>query len=119
MHIITSLLIKSHAALAVSVKDLENQGLITTSFQRYVGLFINGVLGVLGSISLLMFIYAALLWLTDLGDGAKVKKAKTILIWSVFGLVLIFSSYLLTNFLFQAVTETTIAPAIEVATGTF
>lgn len=61
--------------------------------QELIGQIINSVLGVVGSLALLMFVYGGLTWMTSSGNQEKVKKGRDILIWSAIGLVIIFSSY--------------------------
>jgi len=58
-----------------------------------IGVVLRSVLGLSGSIALLMFVYGGFLWLTSAGSPDKIKKAQGILIWATLGLVLIFGSY--------------------------
>ncbi|OGF19470.1 hypothetical protein A3I35_02880 [Candidatus Falkowbacteria bacterium RIFCSPLOWO2_02_FULL_45_15] len=64
-----------------------------------IGRVINGVLGVVGSLALIMFIYGGLLWMTSGGNDEKVKQGKDVLIWATLGLFIIFASYALVNFI--------------------
>jgi len=64
----------------------------------FIGTVINGILGVVGSLALVMFIYGGLTWMTSAGGAEKVKKGKDILVWATIGLVIIFSAYALVNF---------------------
>ena len=52
------------------------------------------VLGVIGSLVLLMFVYGGFIMLTSAGKPEQITKGKNILINSVIGLAIIFSSYL-------------------------
>ena len=58
---------------------------------------INAILGVIGSLALLMFVYGGITWMTSGGSAEKVKKGRDIIIWSVIGLAVIFFSYALVN----------------------
>ena len=69
-----------------------------TSPEIIIGNVINAVLGIVGSLALLMFIYGGLVWMTSSGNSEKVQKGKNILIWATLGLVVIFASYALVNF---------------------
>ena len=69
--------------------------------QVLIGRVINAVLGVVGSLALLMFIYGGLVWMTASGNSEKVEKGKSILMWATIGLVVIFSSYSLINFILE------------------
>ena len=66
--------------------------------QGLIGLIINGLLGVVGSLALIMFIYGGFLWMTSAGKEASVEKGKNILLWSTLGLIVIFLSYALVRF---------------------
>lgn len=68
---------------------------------RVLAQVINGALLILGTIALLMFIYAGVLWMTDRGGGSNIKKARSILVWSTAGLVLIFISYIAVGYLLE------------------
>jgi len=60
---------------------------------KIIGQVINGVLGVVGSLALIMFIYGGFTWMTAAGSSEKVTKGKDILVWAVIGLIVIFMSY--------------------------
>ncbi len=66
-----------------------------------IGTVINKILGVVGSIALVMFIYGGFVWMTAGGNTDKVQKAKNILVWSTLGLIMIFSSYSIIKFIFR------------------
>jgi hypothetical protein len=71
--------------------------------QQLIGRIINAALGIVGSIALLMFIYGGFTWMLAGGNSEAVSKGKNILIWSVIGLVIIFSSYALVKFVFTSI----------------
>lgn len=73
----------------------------TTDPKQYIGRVITGAMGVLGSITLVMFVYSGFLWMTAAGDAGKSEKAKDILVWSSLGLMVIFSSYAIVRFVFD------------------
>ncbi len=72
----------------------------TTDVPTLIGRIIKGALGVVGSLALLMFIYGGLTWMTSGGNEEKIKKGKGILIWAIFGIVIIFTSYSILNMVF-------------------
>jgi len=74
-----------------------------TSPQALIGRIIDSVLGVVGSIALLMFVYGGLTWMTSSGNDEKVKKGRDIILWSAIGLVVIFMSYALTRFVLSTI----------------
>lgn len=56
------------------------------------------ILGLVGSLSLLMFVYGGVMFLLSAGSSEKVTKAKNILVASVVGLLIVFSSFLIIRF---------------------
>ncbi|MDD2680993.1 MAG: pilin [Patescibacteria group bacterium] len=66
--------------------------------QTLIGKVINSVLGIVGSLALVMFVYGGLIWMTSSGSAEQVKKGRDILIWAAIGLVVIFSAYGLVRF---------------------
>ncbi len=73
----------------------------TTDVKVYIGRIIKGVMGILGSITLVMFVYSGILFMTDRGNGENVGKAKETAVWTSLGLVLVFASYAILSFVFQ------------------
>jgi len=71
--------------------------------QALIGKVINSVLGVVGSLALVMFVYGGLIWMTSSGSSEQVKKGRDILIWAAIGLVIIFSAYGLVRFVIVGV----------------
>jgi hypothetical protein len=69
--------------------------------QELVGFVINGLLGVVGSLALAMFIYGGFTWMMAAGSAEKVQKGKNILAWASIGLAVIFSAYALVRFVFE------------------
>lgn len=69
---------------------------------QIIGKVIKTVLGVIGAIALLMFVYGGLAWMTSGGSPEKIKKAQATLIWAVLGMVVIFASYAAVDFVLKA-----------------
>ena len=67
-----------------------------------IGAVIRAILGVIGSIALVMFVYAGITWLTSGGNRKRIIKAQTTFIWACIGLFAIFASYAVIRFLFDA-----------------
>lgn len=72
---------------------------------QLIGKVINAIMGVVGSLALLMFVFGGLTWMTSGGSTEKVKKGKDILVWSAIGLVIIFSAYGITNLIINYTTK--------------
>src|SRR3989338_3590357 len=70
----------------------------TTDAPKLIGRIIKASLGVVGSVALLMFIYGGFLWLTSAGSPDKITKGKNVIVWAVIGLVVIFLSYTMVDF---------------------
>ncbi len=72
------------------------------SIPQLVGRIIIGIMGIVGAIALLTFIWGGLLWMTSAGNADRVKQGKETLIYSTLGLLVIFISYSVINFVFKA-----------------
>lgn len=68
-----------------------------------IGKIIQALLGIVGSLALVMFIYGGVVWMTSTGNDQKVQKGKDILIWAAIGLIVIFTSYVLVNFIITGI----------------
>jgi len=69
-----------------------------TTIPTLLGRVINAILGIVGSLALVMFIYGGIIWMTSSGNAEQVTKGKNIVIWATIGLVVIFSAYALVSF---------------------
>ncbi len=75
-----------------------------TTVYSLIGRIVGVVLGLVGSIALLMFIYGGVLWMTSAGSADRVKKGREAILWSIIGMAVIFASYGLTRFLIEKIT---------------
>ncbi|MFA6594156.1 MAG: TrbC/VirB2 family protein [Candidatus Buchananbacteria bacterium] len=66
---------------------------------------INALLGLAGVAALLAFIYGGILWMTAGISADNIKKGKTVMIWAVAGLLVIFSSYAAVTFIFSMLAQ--------------
>lgn len=92
---------------AVSLKNPLTGDETSVSPQVLIGTVIKAVLGIVGSLALVMFIYGGFLWMTSAGNSEQVQKGKNILIWAALGLAVIFSSYALVKFVIEGITAKT------------
>lgn len=60
------------------------------------------VFGIIGSLTLLMFVYGGVMFLISAGSADKVGQAKKIITAAVVGLLIVFGSWLIINFVFKA-----------------
>ena len=70
--------------------------------QIFIGKIIKAILGIVGSLALVMFIYGGFNIMTAAGTAEKVEKGKQILVWATIGLIVIFTSYALVKFVFTS-----------------
>ncbi len=75
-----------------------------TDVRVIIGRVIKGILGIVGSLAFVMFIYGGVLWMTSAGNADRVKKGQSILVWTVLGLGVIFSSYAAVNAILNSIT---------------
>ncbi|MCX6778949.1 MAG: pilin, partial [Candidatus Magasanikbacteria bacterium] len=73
-----------------------------TTVPGFLGNIIGAVLGVVGSLALILFIYAGFQWMTARGNPEQVKSATKTMMWAALGLLMIFSSYMIVKFIFNA-----------------
>ncbi len=66
---------------------------------------ITPLFGVLGTIFLILVIYDGIQWMTAGGNDTSVSKAKSTIVRALLGLIIILLAYGLTQFVFQALTE--------------
>jgi len=87
-----------------SSKTLTNP-LGVTDPSTLIGRVIKAVLGIVGSLALLMFVYGGFMWMLSAGNEKMIEKGKSTLMWAALGLVVIFMSYALVNFVISTATS--------------
>lgn len=60
------------------------------------------ILGLVGSLALLMFIYGGFTFLISAGSSEKIGEARKILIAAVVGLLIVFASYIIIQFILKS-----------------
>lgn len=68
-----------------------------------IGNIIRATLGIVGSISLAIFILGGFYWVTAAGNDEKIKKGKDMILWATFGLAVIFFAYAVVTFIIGAI----------------
>ncbi|MFA5947236.1 MAG: pilin [Patescibacteria group bacterium] len=91
----TSNALTSGSATGASVSLINPLG--TANPQVIIGNLIKAILSIIGSVTLLMFIYGGVLWITSMGNDKMVAKGKAVLVWTVVGLAVIAGAYTLTQ----------------------
>ena len=74
----------------------------TKDFPTLIGRVIRGMLGVVGAVALIMIVIGGITWMTSAGNADRVRRGRDTLVWAVVGLVAIFLSYAVVNFIFNA-----------------
>jgi hypothetical protein len=80
-------------------------GFSKASATQIIGQLIQVLLSVTGIVFLIITIYAGILYMTAAGDESKVKKAKSMLVTSVIGIIIIMSAYALSQFVIGQLTD--------------
>ncbi|PLX20310.1 hypothetical protein C0584_06215 [Candidatus Parcubacteria bacterium] len=83
------------------------------TIESILGKVILALLSVLGIIFLILLIYAGFLWMTASGNESKVDKARSIMITSVIGLIIVLSAYSISYFVLSSVQQETLQSTTE------
>lgn len=100
---INTLLLSFFYSAQVFALDLYNPLGGDVSIPKLIGRLLDIVIGSIGAISLLMFIYGGFLWLTSAGKSEKVEEGKKTLIWATLGLVIIFAARAILTLFFKTI----------------
>ena len=73
------------------------------SIPELAGQMIKGLLGVTGAIALFMLVWGGIVWMTSGGNANRVEQGKNTILWAILGLVIIFMSYIVLNFVFDLI----------------
>jgi hypothetical protein len=83
----------STAATSDTITTTIENPLETDDFTQLIGNFLSWLLGIAGSIALLMLIYGGIVYISSAGDPQKADQGKRIVMWTLFGLIIILVSY--------------------------
>jgi len=84
-----------------------------TTLSKTIGGVIKAALSLVGTIFLVLTVYAGFLWMTAAGDESKVEKAQNILRSAIIGLIIALGAYGITNFVVNKVVEKTVSTPTE------
>lgn len=68
-----------------------------------IGNILKGLFGIIGTITLCIFIFGGFLWMTAFGEESKIKKGTDTMIWAGLGIAVIFGSYVAVDFILKAI----------------
>lgn len=74
-----------------------------TSLPTIVGNMISALMGIVGTVLVILMLYGGFLWMTAGGEEKKVEEAKKIIKNSIIGLIIVFLSYGIARFVIDAV----------------
>lgn len=87
-------------------KELPNplgpEGATIGDLPKVIGKVINALMGVIGAIALLVFVYGGFVWMTAAGNETKIAQGKKILLWASIALIIIILGWILVAFLMEA-----------------
>ena len=78
-------------------------GLTSADPRLMVALIIKWVMGLMGMVALIIFLYSGFEWMTSMGNDQKVGDAKKRIWYAVIGMVVLLSAYAITMFVFKTV----------------
>ncbi len=74
------------------------------TFQTIISRVIRAMIGLVGSLALLMFVYGGIRWMVAGGSESEIKEAKNIIKYAALGLLMILLSYTLVSAFLSAFT---------------
>ena len=83
------------------VNPIQSETFDVNKPQDIIGNIIASVVGILGALILLVFIYGGFLWVTSGGKPERIKKGRDTMLWAVIGLFLIFAAYAILSTVIQ------------------
>jgi hypothetical protein len=72
---------------------------------KSIGNIIRIALGLVGTIFLVLMVYAGFQWMTARGDSKKVEDARNLITGAVVGVIIVASAYAITSFVLSSVTK--------------
>lgn len=105
--LLSGFFVASYVMAATPTSTLPNpigpQTITQESILTKAGGVLKIFIGFSGSVALAMFVYGGFIWLTSAGEAAKIKTGRDIFLWAAIGLVVVFNSYLLLDFVLKGI----------------
>ena len=86
----------------------EYSGLGTTDVRTTVAKIINAALGLLGTVCVVLIVYAGIKYMTSGGDESKMKDATKVIMGAILGLLIIMSAYAISTYITKNIYEATV-----------
>lgn len=80
--------------------------LSSVDIPKIIGNAVQAVMGIVGTITLGIFLYAGFLWLTSAGNSEKIQKGLQGMLWAGIGIIVIFSSYAILTLILKTLQAT-------------
>lgn len=82
--------------------DIKGLDQVNASLPELIGRLVKILMGVIGTIALVMFMYGGVMWMTASGNSDREGKALGTILWSALGIIVILASYALADLVFEA-----------------
>ena len=79
-----------------------------TQVSTIVGRIVNSALSLLGTIFVVLLVYAGFKWMTAGGNEEEIEKAKAIIWQATIGIIIVVAALLITNFVLASLARATI-----------
>ena len=89
------------------VNDLEDVNLGSKDLQDTIAGIVNIILGFLGILTTLIILFGGFKWMTSQGSSEKIDEAKKLISSGVIGLVIVFTSYAIAQFVLKSLADQT------------
>lgn len=86
------------STLAAKVNPIGNETIDPSQGNGVLINIINGVIGSLGIVAVIVVVIGGILYMTSSGDSTKVKKAKDTILYGIIGLVICALAFAIVNF---------------------
>src|SRR3989338_1648640 len=103
---LTPVFAQSDPGLAVPNKEVISSSIVTDKpFAETILTMVNYFTGFLGFLATVVFIYAGVLWVLNMGEEELITKAKKIMTYAVIGILIVLLSYTIVTFVTSSTTE--------------
>ncbi len=98
---------QQQAAVTISAEDLQRAAAATLNpagFKEPTAVIARGInilLAFIGSIALVLYIWAGILWMSSAGNTERVSRARSIMLWTTLGVAVMLGSYVIVTFVFD------------------
>ena len=96
--------LSTEAGEAYGLNDATPGSISKNTLPVVIGRVLKVMLGLVGTLFLLLMVYAGLLYMTAKGDAKKIDSAKQMILGAIIGVVIVASAYSITSFVLEAAT---------------